>query len=289
MALAIILLRFAQYGAAAVLFGGPLLLLTNPLGVDAPRGSGRVLAVAALMLTVAAPLQFFCQTALLAGSFSAALDPAALRAALFQMDFGVASLMRAAMAVLAICAILVPWGRLQWRLCALLGAGICASFAWMGHGAATEGPRGWLHLVADIVHLWAASAWIGALVPFALALTTGPRSGLYRALASFSGFGSILVALLVLSGLVNDAFLVGWDIPKALAVPYGRILGVKLTLFALMLLLAAANRWSLTPALGRGQPASSVALRRSIMLEMALGFGVLALVAWLGTMPPVLE
>ena len=51
---------------------------------------------------------------------------------------------------------------------AIAAAVALASLAWSGHGAASEGFRGTVHLVADIVHLLAAGVWVGPL--FALGL-----------------------------------------------------------------------------------------------------------------------
>jgi len=64
---------------------------------------------------------------------------------------------------------------------------------------------------------------------------------------------------------------------------------IKLVLFILMLGLAAANRWRLTPALDRaiadGAPPPG-ALVVALSLETLFGAGVLALVSWLGTLSP---
>ena len=38
-----------------------------------------------------------------------------------------------------------------------------SSLAWTGHGAASEGATGTAQLIADIIHLIAAGAWLGAL------------------------------------------------------------------------------------------------------------------------------
>ena len=73
---------------------------------------------------------------------------------------------------------------------------------------------------------------------------------------------------------------------------YGRLLSVKLLLFVLMLGLAGANRYRLTPrlaaALEAGAPAAQAltALRRSLIVETGAGVAILALVAWLGTLAP---
>jgi putative copper resistance protein D len=41
-----------------------------------------------------------------------------------------------------------------------------ATLAWAGHGAMDDGMRGYIHLASDISHLWAAGAWVGALLAF---------------------------------------------------------------------------------------------------------------------------
>ena len=103
----------------------------------------------------------------------------------------------------------------------------------------------------------------------------------------------MLVAILVATGLVNSGFLVGWPgLQHLWASLYGQLLTVKLVLFAGMLAMAAANRFRLTPALGQAlgdaMPTAEAiaALRKSVALETAAAFGVVALVAWFGTLAP---
>jgi copper resistance protein D len=67
---------------------------------------------------------------------------------------------------------------------------------------------------------------------------------------------------------------------------YGWLLGAKLVLFCGMLALAGINRWRLTPALERGEHAIA-ALRLSLCVETSAAIGILALVAWLGTLDPL--
>lgn len=174
----------------------------------------------------------------------------------------------------------------------------CASFAWMGHGAATEGGVGWLHLFGDITHSLAAAGWLGALAIFWIAtrknaLPVIETLRLVTSLASFAGTGTILVAIILASGLINSAFLVGWNIPKALSAPYGQLLTLKLLLFLAMLWLVARNRFRHTPMLaqaveGEADLATSLAgLCRSVRLETLSGVAVLLLVACLGMLAPV--
>jgi len=191
-------------------------------------------------------------------------------------------------------------GGLLWGLVSALGAAGCASLAWMGHGAATEGLAGRVHLVADILHSLAAAAWTGALVAFLLLCwprsATSPehQRSLYCALHGFAGVGAALVGVIVATGAVNSWFLVGPDRLDGLwTTVYGRLLLAKLGLFAVMLIVAASNRFRLTPALARsldgsGQtPYALTDLRQSLILETAAAGAILVLVAWLGTLAPV--
>jgi putative copper resistance protein D len=298
----VVLARFADYSGAMILFGSSFFLLYSPTTTAALSSdflwTKRLLVWAAVLTFGATLLGFLAQMAGLAGSFTSAMQPATLKAALLEMNFGPSSLVRALVSVLVV--LTARWMRAGpsfWALCSLAGAVACASFAWMGHGAATEGAAGWLHLVGDIVHSLAAAGWIGALVVFALLLaqTLSPaqQRGLQLSLAQFSGVGTALVALLIASGFINSAFLVGWNTSQIIASRYGQVLAAKLLLFVLMLTLAATNRFRHTPMLAQSlavAPTSRAALqplRRSVMAETGTAFAVLALVSWLGTLAPV--
>jgi putative copper resistance protein D len=66
--------------------------------------------------------------------------------------------------------------------------------------------------------------------------------------------------------------------------PYGLLLRAKLGLFALLMVLAAVNRWRLTPALAASVAPARSALRRSIVAEYLLITVVLAVTAMLTTL-----
>ncbi|MGR4863546.1 copper homeostasis membrane protein CopD [Caulobacter sp. LARHSG274] len=303
---AIIVLRLVQFGGAMILFGSPLFFLyalpgQGPCAAAALNWPRRLLAWGAGILAIGAVLGLLAQTSVLAGSIRAGLAPDALVAVVTTMAMGPSSLVRTAAALAALG--LLAWtrpGSVLWSLCALFGAVACASLAWMGHGAATMGAGRLIHLAGDIIHALAAALWIGALAAFLMLVRrSGPRApeadqALHAALRGFSGIGSGIVALIVASGLVNAWFLVGpGGLGGLLTTPYGRLLSLKLMLFAAMLGLAAANRFRLTPALAGalGDPAQvavAVArLRTSLVLETTAAIGVLALVAWLGALAPV--
>lgn len=295
----VIALRWLQFGGGVVLLGFPLFLLNGVGGRGGPDlGWARLsLAVAALVVGLASLAALVAQTAVMAGSLSEALKPATLSMMVTGTALGLAFLVRAGLALLSLAmAVMVRSGPVLWGLTAMAGFIIVASFAWTGHGAATEGPGGPFHLVADIVHLLAAALWLGALVALTLLLrrrTPPDDPAIHRALRDFAGTGSLAVALLVLSGLVNTGFLVGPSRILSLGTGlYGQLLIAKLILFVLMVGLAAGNRFRHTPALGvllsaGGDPVRVVArLRRDVTLEALAGLLLLGIVAWMGTLSP---
>jgi putative copper resistance protein D len=161
----------------------------------------------------------------------------------------------------------------------LAGAAI-AAMAWSGHAAGTPSH---VHVWADAVHLLAAAAWIGGLVPFAYALARGRSHDVVELTSRFSRIGSACVAALLVSGLVNAWFLVGG--PGALLdTAYGRLLTLKVALFAVMLALALVNRIRLTPRLP--DPAAARAITRNAAAEAAIGGAIVCIVAALGIMVP---
>jgi copper resistance protein D len=180
-----------------------------------------------------------------------------------------------------------------------LGAalGLIGSIAWTGHAGSTAGELGNLHLAADVLHLVAAAAWIGGLVPLALLLKAGRRYHLLAWAAfeldvveRFSLLGIVSVATLIVSGLINAWILVG-SFGGLFATVYGWILMLKLIVFAIMAVLATVNRFRLTPqlALSPASEAQCYALRRltrNTVTEIALGLLVFAIVGVLGTLHP---
>jgi putative copper resistance protein D len=233
-------------------------------------------------------LSITIMTAAMAGVALAEVDPDAIRMIVTDTPMGHAWVVRLA-ALAAFLGLILLRPRAIVGI-AVLGGIALASLAWTGHGAAGEGSAGTIQLVADVAHLLAAAAWIGALIVLSAMVFAGddPQKA-HSALDSFSRAGSLIVGLVIASGLVNSLYLVGVrhlaDLP---ATPYGRLLIVKLLLFAAMLGLAALNRFRLTPALAltAEQPPSFAALRMSLTIEAGAATAILALVAWLGTLKP---
>jgi putative copper resistance protein D len=235
----------------------------------------------------------------------AALSQGAVPIVLTRTRFGEDWLLRFALAVLlGFC--LLGWGRRQWRVngaiawtVLFLAAGMLASLAWAGHGASTPGPAGDLHLAADFLHLLAAGLWLGTLPPFILFLVEVPRTGdtNWAAVAAtatrrYSAMAIASVAVLLTAGVINTWFLAG-TVPAVVGTEYGRLLLAKIGLFIAMLMVAAVNLLRLAPRLAASTPnvvwRTAARLQGNARIETALGFGVVAIVGVLGTLPPGLH
>jgi putative copper resistance protein D len=171
---------------------------------------------------------------------------------------------------------------------------LLASIALTGNSGSNNGALAFQHRLSDAVHLVASGVWIGALVVFSRLVTMSVRQDrlddlqmVHDALARFAGVGTAAVAILTLSGMTNPGLF-----QSSLDTAYGQLLLAKLGVFGAMLALAGANRFFLTPRLsatlsGRGGLKTAItALRVSILIETALGVIVLAMVGWLGVLPP---
>jgi putative copper resistance protein D len=284
--------RFLHYAALSLLFGAPLFRLAVVGAAEAQGGrrARRADRLAAGLALLSALGWLIGVAAEMSGSFAEALTPETLGAVLGETRFGQ---VWAARLVLAVA--LITWlsrrrssGSADAVALALAGA-LTASLATVGHGAIGAGPFGPFHLAADAIHLLAAAAWLGGLFCLASLVARARRQGdaaaLRRALPRFSRLAALAVALLAASGLVNAAILLPHPV-ALIASDYGRLLTVKLALALAMLALAAVNRLVLMPRILAGEERGLDALSRSVALEQAIGFAVLALVAWLGTLAP---
>jgi putative copper resistance protein D len=183
---------------------------------------------------------------------------------------------------------------------AVIAAALVGSLAWAGHAVGTPGVEGAVHLTADVLHLIAAAAWVGGLLPLALLLHAArgeqgerPFAVAQNAVQRFSQLGVASVTVILASGIVNTWFLAG-SIPALVGTEYGRLLLAKIGLFVAMVSIAAVNRLRLTPRLLEKEDAAAnrLALRqlaRNSAIEAILGAVILAIVAVLGTIPPGLH
>lgn len=298
-----VVVRFALYLDLMLVFGLPLFGWYALRGAERTSSLARqylrwtmVAGVTGVLLSIVGMVSM--ARAMSGASHYADLDAGIFKAMVTGTGFGIAWSARQAALLIGLLIALALAGRptLQFPLLALAAALALCTLAWAGHGAMDDGVRQATHLLVDIAHLLAAGAWVGALAAFVLLGNAARRDTaqlrlLARTAERFAAPGSMIVATLVVTGAANYGFIAGMPSMSAAGTPYGALLLVKLALFALMLGMAATNRYRLTPRLaaavqsGNTQGASRI-LRRSLQWEMATATAILATVAALGVMSP---
>lgn len=232
--------------------------------------------------------------------FAEVFSNAAVWTVITQTDFGYDWVTRLFLAIL-LAAALLPVHSTQgiaskWRglVAASLATGLVGTLAWAGHAAAGTGFARTFHLIADGLHLIAAAAWIGALVPLAGLLAAaehrvdGSSITIAReAVLRFSTLGIVSVVTLIATGIINTLMLVG-SVAALFGTDYGRLLLVKIVLFLVMLAIAGVNRLLLTPRIIHSS-VSQRQLRINSLIEGAIGAVILVIVSVLGTLPPGIQ
>jgi putative copper export protein/mono/diheme cytochrome c family protein len=301
-----LLARWLHLTSSVLLVGGAaLLLLAGP--TDRPtarRWESWTLAACGVLVLVAlatALVTVAAQTAVLESRAGAALEPAALSRLLTQTQGGIVWLVRGGLLILlgAFLALRAEIrDRADWRAArgqiALLGTLALGLVAGASHAAAAE-PGTAAAIAADVVHLAAAGVWIGGLPALAVLLwlagrAAGADARPYAVLAArrFSRTALALVSALVLSGLWSTWVQVG-SVAGLLGTRHGRLLLVKLLVFAAMLVLAALNRRLIPTLAGEAATVGRPAMRRLsrfVAAEAALALFVLAVVAAMTLTPP---
>lgn len=223
-------------------------------------------------------------------------------AVLTQTQFGLVSQTRLLFAGVLVVLLVLPgrtrdhvpsWLRVP---IAAMAALLLGSLAWTGHAGGATGVGGRLHLLSDVLHVLAAGAWIGGLVPLALLVaqvSQRPDGACVlvcdKVLRRFSNLGIVSVATILVSGIINTWFLTNY-MRGLIGTDYGQLVQIKIGLFLAMVCLAADNRLRLLPRLSlerdRSLQETLGRLRRNIALEIALGFAVVYVVGVLGVTPP---
>jgi len=303
----LIVSRLLQFAAVIVVFGCGAFRLYG-LAFDTTTTSAnalvtfdawfwRVTIVGAIVALLSGLSLLLAVTANMAGSATAALDPATISTVLFDTSFGRVWCWRLLFAFLLIGACLAPLARRRISAILVLSLLLLVSLGWVGHAVEGQGVARLVHQINQMVHMLAAGLWLGGLVPLTwlLARARSPSGAAWISVARdvvprFSQMGYAAVALLAATGAINTLVLVGSA--EALAdTPYGRLLSLKVALFSVMVVLALINRFRLLPRLRREPPSSApiAALARSVLFEQALGLAVLAVVSVLGTWPPAIH
>ncbi|MGH6988694.1 MAG: copper homeostasis membrane protein CopD [Stellaceae bacterium] len=289
MNLPLIAVRAVYYIAALQLFGGllfgVLFVAWRPALPNLRALAWAMIGLILLAMVVRLPIE---AAAMSGEPMAKAVAGGMIGLVLRATRFGHFWMVRCALYVLA--AIFLFWrGPVGTTLATIAAGAALLLVAVTGHAGATPGPGGMVHLGADMIHLAAASAWLGGLLPFAALFArrqTPQRNA--EAAQRFSLLGMVCVGLILASGIVNSWFTVG-TVPALFGTSYGHVLLVKLALFLVLLAIAAINHFGLTPRLAGGGVSAARSLRRNAMIEAAIGAVILIVVGVLGTLPTAYE
>jgi putative copper resistance protein D len=287
--------RFVHYAALTILFGlalFPVYAFATAALAAAFRKRSRTALILIALLGVASGIAWAAFTAAaMQDDIAGATDPATWAAMIVETTFGMVWLAR--LALLAVLTIIFASRRAFGLVECLVAAAALAAIALTGHTQMQEGSAQLIATFSDALHVLAAGTWLGGIAGLLMILAAA-RAGdpadeqtAATALKRFSPVGYAVVATLLATGITNSLFMLG-SFSELIESPYGRVLLVKLGLFAAMLALAANNRFILTPRLDADET-RRLALRifaRQVTVEQLVGLGVLAIVALLGTTEP---
>jgi copper resistance protein D len=241
----------------------------------------RALARVALLLAILAEFAWlWLEAATLSDADGAVQAAGAIPVVVADTEFG--HLIVAQVLLLAASVLLSGRGL---RIAAVSSGAAVVLQAWHLHAAAMyDGPS--ILLVCEVMHVVAAGAWLGGLLPLAIFVRAADPPAAAVASRRFAPLG--LACVLVLAG---TALWQGWVLvggPRGLVgTAYGWMVLVKLALFAALIGFACRNHFRLTPALlGGGSVAAARRLRASILREAAVGLLIVLAAAVLASLPP---
>ena len=283
--------RFVHFGSVMLLLGTVVFrrrmavpevaaALAEPLLIWEKWSATAALTSAALWLLV--------ETAIAADGWAAAVDPGTVISVLTDTLFGNVWCGR----LVLTAAVAGVSGLAPARTGLLLEAGaavLAASLGFVGHGVMLSGMFG--DLLSDVLglHVLAAGLWIGPLPAVIMCLARAGRDFSVEAAASsiqrFSMVGHVAVVIALATGIAEARGILGtWMVDPTSA--YQRLLAIKITAVASMILLALVNGYGFLPRFAVKRPSAQHRLAISCGLELALALLILALVAVLGDMAP---
>lgn len=155
---------------------------------------------------------------------------------------------------------------------------LLAAFGVNGHSASVNTSTG----VIVLIHVLAASWWIGALILLQAACVRLSRDQLAELVRRFSFIALGVVGGLLAAGVFVVLALVDFAREEWLT-PYAQSLALKILLALFLVMLAAWNKFRITPQLKQEDGSGVRALHHSIGIEIGIVTGVLVATAWLTT------
>jgi putative copper resistance protein D len=191
----------------------------------------------------------FGEAKFIAGAASLADTLAALPVVLRATEFGHLTLAQIA-ALAASLLVFRPGART--KITAALACLATALEAWLLHGAAMHpGPSP--ILISELLHVLAAGAWLGGLLPLALFVRAAPPASGAIAANRFSAKATLCVLVLAATAFWQGRILIG-TVAALFCTAYGSVALAKLGLFVMLFAFAARHRPELAPALEAAGP-----------------------------------
>jgi copper resistance protein D len=234
------------------------------------RRLGQAAAIAAIVLVAA---HYALEAARMAGEMSGMWDPrlqgmawnSPARAALICQLLG-----------LLLIAAGLQGASVRWTIVAVGGAVLATgAFTLTGHTSVNV-HRGALAALL-MLHLLIVAFWFGALWPLYVASLRETPARAADLIERFTAVATWLVPMILVAGTAMAVLLL--PNVSALGQPYGELLIAKVVGFALLMGLAAANRWRFGPALVHGAVQSGRWFRRAVAAEYVLISVVLTITA----------
>lgn len=221
-------------------------------------------------------LHYALEAARMAGALSGTFDLSLQRLA-FDSPMSAAWGTRTAGLVMIAVAIRREGG--LWTSLSVAGAALTiAAFLFVGHTAG-DTDRGWLAALLS-VHLAVVAFWFGALAPLYIVSRKESPLAAGAVIAGFSRLASWIVPGILIAGVLITIVLV--DRWAVFAESYGAILLAKVAAFAVLMSLAALNKWRYGAAIATA-PHAAISFRRTVAAEYLLICAVLSATAVMTT------
>jgi len=259
--------------AGALVLDRLVLRELRPSSSDAEMIARRAALIGAALVLVAALPSLLVQAAAVSGHIGGAIVPT------LESRWGTAWAVRVASALVLLLVIALAWRRRATAAVLLAVGGLLVSFSISGHALAVSGSARIAAFVMDFAHIVTSAVWIGGV--FVLAPIVYAQRRLAPSLfARFTPLAIGSVVVIVVSGTYAAIVHVG-TFADLLGTAYGRILLLKISLVAILLLFGYHH---LRIGRGRGSDVGP----DTIGYEALVGLSVVALTAVLiGQMLPM--
>lgn len=279
------LLRGAHVAALVSLFG-TLVFLQVAAPAEPAAEAARLRAILLRLATISTATALviglawlMTESAVIAGGDGVATALHALPVVTLHTQFGHWLLLR-----FILLLVVLPFLRIS-AAAAAIGAALALQ-PMLGHAGAIGGSLGMELIASEALHLLAAGAWLGGLLPLFIAVSILPKQAAANACRSFTPIG--LSAVLILGGtaVVQIAEFIG-GLSGLFGTQYGHIALAKLALFGVLLTIAGVNRLVLTERLAGTDPrAARRHMQFSIATEALLGILVILTAGFLASSTP---